>query len=182
MPSCSYCGTTILFGGVRDYGFRYCNTKCRDKDSVRMVASRFPDEAVADYVQEVHQGECPKCGGSGPVDVHTSYTIWSFAVFTSWQSHPEVCCRLCGIKAKINGALFCGALGWWGFPWGFIGTPIQILRNLGGILFSPHSTMPSRQLENMVRVDLATRFLEERRQQQSAAEVDHSSNASYMAR
>jgi hypothetical protein len=164
MARCANCGTTIVFGGVRDFGLRFCNAKCREKGTVAKVASRIPDDALASYVQEVHQGECPKCGGGGPVDVHTSHTIWSFAILTSWQSHPEVCCRRCGIKAKINGVLLSGAFGWWGVPWGLVGTPIQILRNLGGIFAALDSSRPSAQLENLVRVDLANQFLEEKRQ------------------
>jgi hypothetical protein len=168
MPRCANCGTTIIFGGVRDFGMQYCNEKCREKGTVSKIASQIPDDALAWYVQEIHQGACPKCGGSGPVDVHTSYTIWSFAVLTSWQSHPEVCCRRCGVMAQVNGMLLSGAVGWWGLPWGVIGTPIQILRNIGGIVAPPDASRPSTKLKDLVRVDLANQFLEEKREQQHA--------------
>jgi hypothetical protein len=46
-------------------------------------------------------------------------------------------------------------LGWWGFPWGLILTPVQIGRNLFGLVRSPSSFAPSAQLERIVRLTIA---------------------------
>ncbi|MBX6316663.1 MAG: hypothetical protein IRY99_27680, partial [Isosphaeraceae bacterium] len=137
MASCDYCGTTLLFGGVRDGDLRFCNEKCHQQGFLLAVADQVPGDVLSEYVRQAHEGPCPKCNGPGPIDVHTSYTVWSALVLTSWRSRPEVCCQACGTKSQIGAAVSSAVLGWWGFPWGLILTPIQILRNLGGLLSSP---------------------------------------------
>jgi hypothetical protein len=161
MPRCDACGTTILFGGVRSGSFRFCNDRCRQQSALVEVAERIPPDALAEHAAAIHAGNCPKCGGPGPVDVHTSHTVWSALYLTSWNSKPQVCCRGCGMKAKLGGAAFSGIFGWWGFPFGLIITPIQVFRNLGGLLRSPDPGRPSPELEKMVRTMLAGAFLEE---------------------
>lgn len=155
MASCDYCGTTILFGGIQDHGLRFCSKKCHEQGIVLAVSAHVPDDIVSQQVTEVHQGKCPKCGGPGPIDVHTSHIVWSALVLTSWKSRPEVCCRACGIKAKLSGALLSGIAGWWGFPWGILVTPVQVLRNLAGLFSSPNPNAPSPQLGKLIRANLA---------------------------
>jgi hypothetical protein len=55
--------------------------------------------------------------------------------------------------------LFNSLFGWWGFPWGIFGTPIQILRNLDRLGPSKGQTEPSDALVEIVRADLATRLI-----------------------
>jgi len=152
MATCAACGQTIVFGGVTKGKKRYCNQDCHHAATAIRYAELVPDDIAADRTHEVHQGSCPKCKGPGPVDIHTSHYIWSAIVLTSWYSTPEICCRSCGIKAKLGAAMLCMLIGWWGFPGGLIGTPIQILRNLFGVLFMPDSKKPSAGLEAMVRL------------------------------
>ncbi len=165
MARCSYCGSSILFGGVSEGKLRFCNANCHRQGYLLALADQIPEDLMAEHLAEVHQGDCPKCGGPGPIDVHTSYSVWSALVLTSWRSNPQVCCRSCGIKAKLGGAVSSGVLGWWGFPWGLFVTPIQVVRNLAGVLSSPNPTVPSAQLENIVRVNLAARIVEANRQE-----------------
>lgn len=167
MASCSYCGTTILFGGVRDGDLRFCNEKCHQQGHLLVIAHQVPEHLMAEHVREIHQGECPRCGGPGPIDFHTSYTVWSALVMTSWRSNNAVCCRSCGVKSKLGAAVTSGLFGWWGFPWGVIVTPIQIVRNIGGLLRSPDPTRPSRELENVARINLASQFLASRQQEET---------------
>jgi DNA-directed RNA polymerase subunit RPC12/RpoP len=159
MAQCDYCGSTILFGGVSDNDLRFCNDKCHQQGYLLAVADQVPSDVMSKQVAEVHQGDCPKCGGPGPIDVHTSYIVWSAFVITSWQSRPQVCCRACGIKSKLGCAAVSGVAGWWGFPWGLIFTPIQLFRNIYGIISPPDSTMPSAQLENFVKIHLAAHLV-----------------------
>lgn len=159
MASCSYCGTFILFGGVQDGELRFCNQNCQQAGYLLRVAEQVPQDITWQQVQLAHQGNCPKCGGAGPIDVHTSHTIWSALVLTSWRSNPEVMCRSCGIKAKLGGILFSGFLGWWGFPWGLIMTPIQIIRNIAEIVSPPDPSTPSAQLQKIVRLHLASQYV-----------------------
>ncbi len=161
MGACDYCGTTILFGGVRDNNLRFCNEECHQKGYALVLANEIPNDIVNQQTNEIHQGTCPECQGKGPIDVHTSYRIYSLVLFSSWNSIPNVCCRSCGIKSQIGNAIFSFLLGWWGFPWGFIMTPIQVIRNIIGIFKIPDKTKPSEKLKNMVRVGIATQLIED---------------------
>ena len=167
MAACAYCGTSILFGGSRDGDLRFCNGVCQQKGYVAVVARQVPDDVVAEQVSRVHQGLCPKCGGSGPVDVHTSYRVWSALLMTSWSSRPHVVCRSCGARARLADAAFSLFFGWWGIPWGFVMTPVQLCRNLVGLLRSPDAMRPSQQLSHLVRLHLAAHALEEHEKQEA---------------
>lgn len=103
----------------------------------------------------------------GPVDVHKAHQVWSALFFTSWSSEPHVCCRSCGIKKQSGSLLFSVLLGWWGFPWGLIMTPVQISRNIIAMAKAPHPLRPSPDLEQAVRLNIAARLLEEQQLEQS---------------
>ena len=165
MARCGYCGTTILFGGKREGETRFCNDECQQRGKLAAVSHRVPDHVVTEQVWKVHQGLCPKCGGTGPVDVHMSYRVWSALVMTSWSSRPHVVCRSCGSKARLADAGFSLVLGWWGFPWGFIMTPVQLYRNAAGLFRSQDPTKPSAQLANVIRLHIAAQAIEDRGRQ-----------------
>jgi hypothetical protein len=57
-------------------------------------------------------------------------------------------------------------LGWWGFPWGLLLTPIQIGRNLYGIANPPDPSKPSAQFEKIVRMNIAAGAIQQQIQQQ----------------
>ncbi len=155
MARCDVCGTTILFGGKREGEYRFCSENCHVQAVVLEQADQVPEDEVVQNLKAIHEGPCPRCGGEGPVDVHTSYRVWSALVMTSWNSKPEVCCHGCGRKSKLVGTVSSLVLGWWGFPFGLLITPVQVLRNLGGLMSSPDPLRPSDQLEKLVRMDLA---------------------------
>ena len=167
MANCSYCGSTILFGGRQDGELRFCNARCQEKGVLVRFAREIPGPLVDDAARSTHAGSCPKCHGPGPVDVHVSFRVWSALILTSWSSRPQVSCSSCGWKAKLGDALFCLGLGWCGFPWGLIFTPVQIGRNLIGIANPPDRARPSDKLRNLVSVQLAASALQ--RQQQVPA-------------
>jgi len=167
MSQCTHCGTTILFGGVNEGGQRFCNEKCHEAGRLALQSQRLPPEVVAQAVAEVVEGNCPVCGGRGPVDVFTSYRVFSAVVVTSWRNTPRVSCRGCATKAQLLSTLYCFFLGWWGIPWGFVMTPIQIVRNLAGLSREADATRPSKMLETMVRM----RLVSEASTQPSAARV-----------
>lgn len=163
MASCAYCGTTILFGGVKENDLRFCNQECFQKGRVVALSRSIPKNVVDEQVRSIHRGVCPKCKGSGPVDVHTSHRVYSALVVTSWRSIPGVSCRSCGIKSQAGNMLYCLLLGWWGFPWGIIMTPVQIVRNIAGMTKGPDETKPSDKLENLVRIHLASQAVQGQR-------------------
>jgi hypothetical protein len=160
MASCAYCGTTILFGGVKENELRFCNKECYQKGSIIVLSKDVPKEVVDQQIRSIHRGACPKCQGNGPVDVHTSHRVYSALVVTSWRSMPIVSCRSCGIKSQLGNTIFSLAFGWWGFPWGLIMTPVQIVRNIAGIVKGPDETKPSDRLANLVRVSIASQMLQ----------------------
>ncbi len=156
MASCTSCSRTIVFGGVRDGGFTYCSKRCQARNEVGVIARDLPEEEVRLEAESVHEGQCPQCGGPGPVDVHVSHTVWSALVVSNARSTPAVCCASCGTKARWGAALSSAVLGWWGFPWGLVLTPIQIARNIGG-LRGPDPRQPSPLLIERVRHGMAIR-------------------------
>jgi hypothetical protein len=161
MGRCDHCGTWILFGGKRLDNLRFCSEACFRAGGVRagahLLVAQLPDELIQKQVAAVHQGDCPKCGRPGPVDVHVSHRVWSAIHVTSWKSRAHVSCRVCGVKSQIGDILYSLLLGWWGMPFGLVMTPVQIGRNILGMIRGPDPAGPSPQLEQMVRLDLIKR-------------------------
>jgi hypothetical protein len=159
MPSCSYCGRYILFGGVKTEAQRYCNDVCHTNELLRDAAMSVPDSTLEERVESalearveaVHSGECPQCGGMGPVDVHRAHTVYSFISVTKWQSVPIVSCRGCATRQQYRSILKSALLGWWGVPYGLLLTPLQIGRNIVGLMGGPEAAIPSEQLRSVVR-------------------------------
>jgi len=173
MAKCSYCGETIIFGGKKDGKLVFCNQKCLEKGIVVRAGQQLPDELVREQVNAIFLGNCPKCQGHGPTDVHVSYRVWSAILFTSWGSRPQICCRTCAIKSKLIDATFCMLLGWWGLPWGLIITPIQFFRNIGGIIFSPDTNRPSDTLFSFIRAYMVSVYVREQQIQTSPTPPNH---------
>jgi hypothetical protein len=159
VANCNQCNTFMLFGGVERDGQRFCSENCAQLGQLTALAQGIPERDIRAAVWQTYKGECPCCNGPGPVDVRLSYRVFSALVVTRWSTHPKVACRSCGIKAQLLSILFCAVLGWWGFPWGILATPVQILRNLFGML-SGDSGTPSDNLDRMLRLHLAARMAE----------------------
>src|SRR5205807_872620 len=118
MAKCGYCGSTIIIGGVSSGTQRFCNNRCANNGQILNLAKNVPENVVDRQVEEVFRGNCPKCRGLGPIDVHKIYRVWSAMVLTRWTTTAQVSCRSCATKSQIGAVLFSAALGWWGFPWG----------------------------------------------------------------
>ncbi|MDB6128942.1 MAG: Zn-finger domain associated with topoisomerase type [Verrucomicrobiales bacterium] len=156
MSNCSYCGSKIILGGVRSFDLRFCNQKCAQSGALLNVSIHIPDEVVQSKVINIHKGSCPICTGPGPVDVHTSYAIWSAIVVSCWKNTPRISCVSCARKARIEDAIRCFFFGWWGFPNGIIRTPIQLGRNIVGLIKAKTTNPPSAHLEKFVRLSLVS--------------------------
>ena len=168
MEKCSYCGSTIVVGGVRSGIHRYCNNKCAGNHQVLEVSKAIPPEVVERQTQEVFRGNCPKCGGLGPIDVHKIYGVWSAFVLTRWSTKSQLSCRSCATKSQIGAALLSSVLGWWGFPWGLILTPVQVTRNIVGMCTGRDASGPSENLRRLVLVNLGTQAIQQSRQKPTA--------------
>jgi len=160
MANCAYCGTTIFLGGVTDGNERYCNQRCRQGGYVLKVSQQLPPHVLEQHVEEIYRGNCPKCNGPGPVDVYKIHQVWSALVLTRWTSRPQVSCRHCATKGQIGGVLFSLVLGWWGFPWGLILTPVQIGRNIAG-LCKGEPSQPTGELRKLAQVNLGLQAIQQ---------------------
>lgn len=158
MVVCSYCSSTIVFGGIAAGGKIFCSERCRESATLLQLAQNIPYRLVVRKVKEFHKGPCPKCGGAGPVDVHRSYRICSAVLVSRWTSIPELSCRRCATKSQIKGILYSLCLGWWSLPWGIILTPVQAYRNVRALFGGPSGARPSVELEHLVRVGLVARL------------------------
>lgn len=166
MATCDHCGTTIVFGGVREAGFHFCKPACRNQSQILVAANQLPDGFVEEQARSIHAGSCARCGSQGPVDIHT---VWSALITTQWSSKPILCCQACGTKSKLRAIAFCGLFGWWGFPWGLVAAPVQIFRNVGGLLSAPNPYEPSPEMLRHVRQRLAARWVREENETQIGA-------------
>jgi hypothetical protein len=161
MAKCDVCGTTILFGGKTVGNYRCCSDKCVAKSPVLLKAAALTSEEVKAELDKIHQGACPQCGGPGPTDIHWAHQALSFVIMSTWSSKPTLGCKSCGRKAQIKALAITLVGGWWGFPWGLLMTPIQIVRDIAAIAGGPKPDTPSPELEKLVRTNLAERRLAE---------------------
>jgi len=159
MAKCGYCGSTIVMGGVRADDQRFCNNKCYQNAYILSVTKNVPADVLDRKVEEVWRGNCPKCNGLGPVDVHKVHEVWSALVLTRWTTKAQVSCRSCATKRQLGGAAFSFACGWWGFPWGLILTPVQITRNLVAMGGGPDSSRASDGLRKLVLVNIGAQMI-----------------------
>jgi len=106
MAKCGYCNSTIVIGGVNAGGSRYCNKKCQDNATILAVSQTVPAEVLDRHIDELWRGNCPKCKGAGPVDVHQVYEIWSALVVSRSTTTQMVSCRSCAKKRQFQGLFF----------------------------------------------------------------------------
>jgi hypothetical protein len=64
------------------------------------------------------------------------------------------------VKRQLGAALLDGVVGWWGFPWGLIMTPVQIVRNVVDMIGGPKASQPSSMLERIVRIKSAAHVVQ----------------------
>jgi hypothetical protein len=162
MPKCHHCETTIVFGGVRDGRRRYCNQKCRDDDTMRLALGEIPPGFAEEKAQRIFEGPCPQCGGRGPNEVHVAYTIWALAIVTQFGEKATIGCQSCGTRARLKAIVANGLFGWWSMQ-GVLMTPVQIVRNLHGLMVASVSSRPSPEMIDTVRQELAKQLIEESR-------------------
>jgi len=162
MARCAYCNSLILFGGTKAGAYTFCNAKCHQGAYYLSIAQQIPESTIQQAIQHLDLSGCPKCKGSGSIEVHTSHLVWSALVLTSWSSRPKVCCRACGIKSQLGSAALSFLIGWWGFPWGLIMTPIQVGRNIVGIFSAPPH--PSPQLKRIIGLNMAAQMVAQQKQ------------------
>jgi hypothetical protein len=149
VAKCARCGK-VFWWGVKVANKKYCTAKCA-RLAIRAAATEYISPDLIELtVQQIHKGKCPLCAREGPVDVHVSHNVISFIVLSRWASKSYLCCRRCGKRAQTNDLLLTLATGWWGIPWGLVLTPVQVARNLLGLLDGPKPGAPSKVLRDLV--------------------------------
>src|SRR5512139_3285056 len=128
--ACPTCGNSVLFGGIKDGKKRYCSKRCYEADEINRAADAIPDSLSDALSVKINQNNCPKCGGSGPVDIHKSYSVYSVILFTKWATNEHIICKQCATKQQATDLIGSLLLGWWGIPFGLIVTPIIIVSNV----------------------------------------------------
>lgn len=166
MTRCGYCNSVVLFGGSKTDEHTFCNDECLEQGVYLSTLKQIPKSELDAYVKEVHQGVCPECQGNGPVDLHTSYRIWSILIMSTWTSRPHISCRSCGMKEIIKDSFISILFGWWGFPWGILMTPVQFVKNIVALVNAPAPTRPSEGFTKIVGLDLAARIVHDQLQNQ----------------
>lgn len=160
MASCTHCGKSILFGGHKLDGRRYCSAACARSHPLHLAADRVPHDVLQRHVTAWRRAACPKCKRQdSPIDLREHHRVHSVILMTQWSTRRSLCCRRCGRRQQLMSTLYCATLGWWGFPWGLLVTPIQIGRNVAALCKS-ESAQPSAEFEQIVRRQIASRQLD----------------------
>ena len=103
MATCATCGNSILWGGVRQHGKRYCGQKCFSNDEFGRLAARIPEQSVKLAAKQIRNGPCPVCSQrGGGIELRKSYKAISYVIMTSWGSYPIISCSSCHRKKVLN--------------------------------------------------------------------------------
>jgi hypothetical protein len=153
MAICDVCGEGFRGGSANVGKWTFCTHQCRDKGKDLQALEEFPDAIISGEIIKARNAGCPECGQASTIDVHKSHRAHSVVIWTTWQSHSHICCRRCARSHQWKAVGYTAALGWWGLPWGFIASPIQIGRNLVAML--RNSDQPSFDFVRTVRLNLA---------------------------
>ncbi len=156
--ACPTCGLSVLFGGVKEGGKKYCSKKCYEADEVGRFARELPLEEVEAVAQQIHSGLCPKCTGEGPIDVHISYSVYSYLLNTVWKTNRHVLCRGCALRQQAVDFVGSLLLGWWGIPFGLLATPVILLLNIVAMFQSPGRNGPTKKLLEESRTIIAEEY------------------------
>lgn len=155
MRRCDACNLWVLLSDLEDGDYRYCSEACLETGPVYPRSRQLPAVDVRLKALKMVGGRCPRCQGPGPVELRSSYRVWSMIVLTHWSSRQQVACRRCGLIAQLRGLASSALLGWWGLPLGVLMTPVQIVRNLLAMLRVPDPQQPSPGLLRCASLELA---------------------------
>lgn len=161
MTRCHQCRAIIIADGERGGGNIYCSPTCYNAGYLAELAAQLPPDLIDQRTAAIHQGNCPLCSGSGPVDFHYADSVWSVLVVSVTKSEPQLSCRPCARQRQLDALRTSVLLGWWSLRGMFI-TPVFIVRNVLA-LRRPDRIGPSATLRRFVVHQLANEAQEERR-------------------
>ena len=155
MKRCDNCGTVVMFGGERWGGRRFCCEACVQTAITSSYSEDIPEDIVMQHAMTLREGPCPQCGGEGPNDFHSAWSVFSFLIMTFHAKKEIFGCRWCGLKHKMTYFVFTGLFGWWGIPWGLLMTPFFEIANLFGMLRGVPADGPSEELKQLALTQLS---------------------------
>lgn len=153
--ACATCRKSILFGGKRAGSRRYCSKRCFDADHLGRLADAVPETRVDEVAAQLRRSRCRSCRKEGELEIFKSYTVFSVILFTRWREKPEISCRSCARGRQFKDMMFSLALGWWGFPFGLVITPVVLLMNGAAMIHNPLGKPPSKALRAYARLVVA---------------------------
>lgn len=110
------------------------------------------------YAEKLRKIACPICNQTHKkLNGTIAYTVKSFVFFSSFGIKPIIACPECLDKENNNSISSTLLLGWWGFPWGILKTPIYIYKNMKiksqNHLEKPNETLLSFILTNVGEIE-----------------------------
>jgi hypothetical protein len=155
MATCAACGQTVVFGGRKVDGSRYCNDACASAGQLIQQAREIPEEVIWEHALRLQNGPCPRCARDARVDLRESQWVWSAVFFTRAGTEQFLGCESCGRRRLVVNTLTSLLFGWWGFPLGLIETPVQVIQNVAALRRRPMDGPPSEYFLEFVRLMLA---------------------------
>ena len=176
MATCKSCGTMVVFGGKSWNGMRFCSEDCLQTAVTASYAEDIPEDIVLQHAMTIREGPCPVCGGAGPNDFHSVWSVFSIFVMTMHSKKQLFGCQSCGTKFKLKYFISTGIFGWWGIPWGLLITPFLELSNLFGLLRGV-PVGPSEELKQMALMQISAEL--RRRVEADEEEVEAAGGPEY---
>lgn len=104
-----------------------------DSDLIKIIDNQKKELTEAELnqlVTAVKKTACPICEQSfSPLQAAEIQKIRSILLVTNYSSTPMITCENCISKEKNKQLILNFLLGWWGFPWGLIRTPIALVKH-----------------------------------------------------
>lgn len=97
---------------------------------VMVQNSKLSMQDILKYAYILRTIPCPYCRNPNKkINATVTHTVQSFLIVTTSKKAIKIGCPDCLEKQNNDAILSSAILGWWGFPWGIIKTPIYIWRN-----------------------------------------------------
>jgi hypothetical protein len=156
MAVCDYCNKNFNFFGVHEGDYSFCSANCKNQARALLKSlEQFTPQQIEDYIGRSRAGPCRQCGKPNPVDLYQSYRVISMILLTRWTTHNHFVCRECARREQLKSLAYSAALGWWGFPFGLVLTPVQIIRNIVAMSGGADPKQASPRLRSLLKLNLA---------------------------
>lgn len=160
---CAHCHKKVWVSAIEDGDQEFCSRSCLSAARLEEAAIDIDDAEAQRLAAEIRTGNCPSCSAIGsPIEIRRYHWVWSAVLISRWGTSSKLSCRRCGVQTNLWAIVSCLVLGWWGFPFGILLTPIQIAHNMGEIRRRSERDVPSGELVELARMQLAARLLAER--------------------